>query len=135
MSALSTAGVSFRSRRLIWVVRGVVAVVLLGGAIWWSKVANFADLSYCERHHIAAQDCADSEPFGPLDSLVVWPVTAIATFIVCVSAALSGPIAVRERVVWAILTACSVFVANRSNLLWAVFVTAVGLCIVVFVTD
>jgi hypothetical protein len=120
---------------LIWVVRGVVAVALLGGAIWWSKAGNFAGLSYCERHHIALEDCADGEPYGPLDPLVLWPVTAVVTFMVCVSAALTGPIAVSGRVVWATLIACSVFVANRNNLIWALFVTAAGLWIVVFVTD
>lgn len=115
-------------------VRGVVAVALLGGAIWWSKAGNFS-LDYCERHHIAPGDCADGAPYGPPAELVLWPVTALVTFIVCVSAALTGPVAVRERVVWATLIACSVFVANRNNLIWAFLVTAAGLCIVVFGTD
>jgi hypothetical protein len=136
MSELPTSVGSFRSRGLIWVVRGVVAAALVGGAIWWSKAGNFADLSYCERHHIAREDCVDGDLFlSPNSSLLLWPVTALVTFIVCLSAALTGPSAVRERVVWATLIACSVFVANRNNLIWAFLVTAAGLCIVMFVTD
>src|SRR5471032_920942 len=113
VSALPSCLGSIRPRGLIWVVRGVVAVALLGGAIWWSK--GFAGLDYCERHHVAPGDCADGAPYGPPAELVLWPVTALVTFIVCVSAALTGPVAVRERVVWATLIACSVFVANRNN--------------------
>jgi hypothetical protein len=118
------------------VVRGIVAAALLGGAIWWSKAGNFADLSYCERHHIAREDCADGDLFlSPNSSLLLWPVTALVTFIVCLSGALTSPGAVRERVVWATLIACSVFVANRNNLVWAFLVTAAGMCIVMFVND
>ena len=135
VSELPTCLGSCRSRGLIWVMRGVAAAALLGGAIWWNRAGNFAGLNYCERHHIARDDCADGVPFGPLDELVLWAVTALVTFIVCVSAALTGPVAVRERVVWATLIACSVFVANRNNLIWAFLVTAAGLCIVAFVTD
>jgi hypothetical protein len=97
---------------------------------------NFADLSYCERQHIAREDCVDGDLFlSPNSSLLLWPVTALVTFIVCLSAALTGPSTVRERAVWATLIACSVFVANRNNLIWAFLVTAAGLCIVMFLTD
>ena len=112
-------------------VRGAVAVGLLGGAIWWSSTANFAGLSYCEEHHVEC-DGFGAERLAPF---FLWPVTAFVTFVVCLAAALNGPVAIRQRVAWAAMIGCSVFAANRNNLIWAVLITALAVWSIASLTE
>lgn len=133
MSALPLAVGSGRRRALVWVGRGFVAVALLIAAIWWSRTRNFAGLSYCEEHQIV--ECVDGLGAETLAPFVLWPVTAFVTFVVCLAAALAGPVAIRERIAWAAMIGCAVFVANRNNLIWAILVTGVAVWGVVSVTD
>lgn len=131
MIALPTAVGSGRCRALIWVLRGAVAVALLGGAIWWSGTAKFDGLSYCEVHHVEC-DGFGAEPLAPF---FLWPVTAFVTFVVCLGAALSGPEPIRQRLAWATMIGCSVFAANRNNLVWAALITGVAVWGVASLTE
>jgi hypothetical protein len=131
MTALRTTVGSGRWRALIWVARSAVAFVLLGGAIWWSGTANFDGLSYCEVHHVEC-DGFGAERLAPF---FLWPVTAFVTFFVCLAAALTGPVPIRQRVAWAATIGCSVFVANRNNLIWASVITTVAVWVIAWLTE
>ncbi len=132
MSALPTPVGTDPRRRVVWVVRGAVAAALFGGATWWGSTANFAGLTYCELHHVECVDDMGAESFAPF---VLWPATAFVTVVVCLTAALTGPVAIRQRIAWAAMIGCSVFAANRNNVLWAFLITAVAVWGVASMTE
>lgn len=66
---------------------------------------------------------------------VLWPATAFVTFIVCLVAAQTAPVIVRERVVWAAMIGGTVFVANRNNVIWAIVVSGAAMWGVMKITD
>ncbi len=123
-----------RNRAVAWVTRTVAVIALLPVALWWSSTRNFAGATYCEQHHLAFCDGPGVERLAPL---VLWPITAFATLVLCVVAAVAAPAAHRrpQRLVWAGMIGCVVFAANRANLPWAVVVTALAIVFVTFVTD
>ena len=132
MSALPTSVGSDPRRAGVWVVRSAAAAALLAGAIWWSSTANFAGLTYCELEHVECVDDMGGESLAPF---ILWPATAFVTVVVCLVAALTGPVAIRQRIAWAAMIGCSVFAANRNNLIWAVLITAVALWGVASMTE
>jgi hypothetical protein len=111
-----------------WVLRVAVAVVLLVGAVWWRRAWNWEGRSYCEAHHEAFCDGFGMESMAPM---VLWPVTALVSFVVCLGAALLAPATVGQRVMWALMIGGSVFVLNSNNLLWSLIVTCVGVSSIV----
>jgi hypothetical protein len=96
-----------------------------------SGTANFDGLSYCDVHHVEC-DGFGGESLAPF---FLWPVTVFVTFVVCLAAALSGPVPIRQRVAWAAMIGCSVFAANRNNLIWAALITAVAVWAVASLTE
>ncbi|MEQ1699572.1 MAG: hypothetical protein ABMA25_05650 [Ilumatobacteraceae bacterium] len=124
-----------RRQTLVWLARVVVAGALLGGAWWWSgHRAAFGGLSYCEQHHIV--ECADAGfGFEGLFPYALWPITAFATCMIVVGAALVAPATLRSRALWAAMIGCSVFVAHRNNILWAIVVTGAAIWGVMKITD
>ena len=94
---------------------------------------DFSGQTYCEAHHIV--DCADDVGFEEMAPYVLWPATAFVTILVCLLAALIAPVARGERAAWAVMVGCSVFVAHRNNVVWAIIVTALAIWAVLAIND
>jgi hypothetical protein len=133
---MRAGGESSRRETLAWLARVVAAAALLAGAFWWSSSqrANFAGLSYCEEHHIA--ECADDDfGFEELFPYVLWPLTAFVTCLIVVWATFAAPAMQRHRALWAVMISCSVFVAHRNNILWAIVATGAAAWGIMQLTD
>jgi hypothetical protein len=103
-----------------WAARVLAALLLVAGGLWWSRWLNFDGRSYCEVRHL---EC-DGPGFEKLAPWILWPVTAFATVMAGLAAALAAPRPGRERVIWALMVGCGVFAAHRANVVWAAMVTA-----------
>ncbi len=115
----------------VWVLRAVVAALLLVGAWWWSTRPNWSGNS-CD---VGRHEFCDGYGVEGHVPAILWTITVVATLAVSLLGVLTGPRDLRQRVVWALMLGFSVFVANRHNFVWAAVVTGVAMWGIASTTD
>lgn len=108
----------------VWLLRVVVAGVLVAGATWWGAWGNWRGGSSCDASGVEVCDGFGIEIAAPW---LLWPSTVVASAVVVVAATITRPNRWAGRVVWALLITASVMIANRNNVWWSVASAAAAL--------